>query len=199
MARGDHTSIFICRFPRILLCSLHINFIMFCRCWTTNESPWLLWLLQAPVCFTIILNFCLFLRIARVLLNRVIKPEVQPASVSQQHTYKWENSHFTPSTAHRLLIIHSYNSMLIWVWFVYREWFRASLILIPLLASHYVVLLAMNLLSNLLPPVVEIVWFYIDALFTSFQVRFRKTAVNFPPSASSHIALCVCNVIRTSG
>ena len=51
-----------------------------------------------------------------------------------------------------------------------REWFRASLILIPLLASHYIVLLAMSLLANFLPPRVEIVWFYIDQLFTSFQV-----------------------------
>ncbi|XP_022665762.1 secretin receptor-like isoform X1 [Varroa destructor] len=109
-------------------------------CWTTNESLWLLWLLQAPVCITIVLNFCLFVRIARVLLNRVVRPEVQPASTSHQYTY--------------------------------REWFRASLILIPLLASHYIVLLAMNLLANILPPVVEIVWFYIDALFTSFQGAF---------------------------
>ncbi|OQR73594.1 secretin receptor-like [Tropilaelaps mercedesae] len=111
---------------------------------------------KAPICITVVLNFCLFVRISRVLLNRVLRPEIQPASANQQHTYK--------------------------------EWFKASLILIPLLASHYVVLLAMNLLSNLMPPIVEIVWFYIDALFTSFQGAFVSFLYCFAsPEVHSHL------------
>ncbi|XP_028967764.1 secretin receptor-like [Galendromus occidentalis] len=104
-------------------------------CWTTNESIYILLVLQVPMSIAILLNFCLFLGITFTLWRRVRRPEIQPQN--RRHTY--------------------------------REWFRASLILIPLLASHYLVLLAMSLLANFLSPRVEIVWFYVDQLFTSFQ------------------------------
>lgn len=49
----------------------------------------------------------------------------------------------------------------------YRKWFKSTLVLVPLFGAHYAFLLCMSLASA--GDMLELVWLYIDQLFSSFQ------------------------------
>lgn len=49
----------------------------------------------------------------------------------------------------------------------YRKWFRSTLVLVPLFGAHYTLLLCMSLAAA--SDQVELVWLFIDQLFSSFQ------------------------------
>ncbi|KAI1289571.1 Parathyroid hormone/parathyroid hormone-related peptide receptor [Halotydeus destructor] len=53
----------------------------------------------------------------------------------------------------------------------YRKWFKSTLVLVPLFGVHYTFLLIFNSIS-LMSRDLEIVWLYVDLLFTSFQGFF---------------------------
>ncbi|XP_022257646.1 glucagon receptor-like [Limulus polyphemus] len=51
----------------------------------------------------------------------------------------------------------------------YRRWFRSTLVLVPLFGVHYAVLLGMSFSADV-NRTVELIWLYIDILFSSFQL-----------------------------
>ncbi|XP_076360738.1 parathyroid hormone/parathyroid hormone-related peptide receptor-like isoform X2 [Tachypleus tridentatus] len=53
----------------------------------------------------------------------------------------------------------------------YRKWFRSTLVLVPLFGVHYAVLLGMSFSADV-NRTVEVIWLYIDMLFSSFQGFF---------------------------
>lgn len=52
----------------------------------------------------------------------------------------------------------------------YKQWFKSTLVLVPLFGVHYMFLLIFNSFSAL-DEKVEVVWLFVDLLFTSFQVN----------------------------
>ncbi|KAG8256209.1 Parathyroid hormone/parathyroid hormone- peptide receptor [Homalodisca vitripennis] len=50
----------------------------------------------------------------------------------------------------------------------YRRWAKSTLVLVPLFGVHYIVFLVMSYVG--VDEEVELVWLFIDQLFTSFQV-----------------------------
>ncbi|XP_015786558.1 parathyroid hormone 2 receptor isoform X2 [Tetranychus urticae] len=53
----------------------------------------------------------------------------------------------------------------------YSKWFKSTLVLVPLFGVHYALLLIANWLASLSTSL-EIIWLYVDQLFTSFQGFF---------------------------
>ncbi|XP_053205350.1 parathyroid hormone/parathyroid hormone-related peptide receptor-like isoform X2 [Panonychus citri] len=53
----------------------------------------------------------------------------------------------------------------------YSKWFKSTLVLVPLFGVHYALLLVANSLASI-SHTIEIVWLYVDQLFTSFQGFF---------------------------
>ncbi|XP_023244594.1 parathyroid hormone/parathyroid hormone-related peptide receptor-like [Centruroides sculpturatus] len=52
-----------------------------------------------------------------------------------------------------------------------KKWFKSTLILVPLFGVHYALLLAVSLAASV-NEIVELVWLYIDQLFSAFQGSF---------------------------
>ncbi|XP_049274345.1 parathyroid hormone/parathyroid hormone-related peptide receptor-like [Rhipicephalus sanguineus] len=76
----------------------------------------------------------------------------------------------------------------------YRKWFKSTLVLVPLFGAHYALLLGMSLAAA--GDMLELVWLYIDQLFSSFQGFLVATLYCFlnmeaPP------AMCLLSNLRT--
>ena len=77
----------------------------------------------------------------------------------------------------------------------YSQWFKSTLVLVPLFGAHYALMLVFQSFSGLSPEV-EIVWLFVDVLFTSFQVSildpFRSIIVSLSCSLSHSFIGFLC-------
>ncbi|KAG0438891.1 hypothetical protein HPB47_016831 [Ixodes persulcatus] len=72
----------------------------------------------------------------------------------------------------------------------YRKWFKSTLVLVPLFGAHYAFLLGMSLAAA--GDLLELVWLYIDQLFSSFQGFLVATLycfLNAEVGAEAHAAM----------
>ncbi|CAG2175277.1 unnamed protein product, partial [Oppiella nova] len=72
----------------------------------------------------------------------------------------------------RVLFLKMFSSSVSVRQYKYRTWFKSTFILVPLFGVHYMFLLVFNSLSAISYDIFEIIWLYIDLLFSSFQCSF---------------------------
>ncbi|CAG2166643.1 unnamed protein product [Oppiella nova] len=69
----------------------------------------------------------------------------------------------------RVLFLKMFSSSVSVRQYKYRTWFKSTFILVPLFGVHYMFLLVFNSLSAISYDIFEIIWLYIDLMFSSFQ------------------------------
>lgn len=110
------------------------------NCWLTNENQAYFWILRAPITISLVLNLMIYIRIVLVLHSKIFSGAVT-LQTSRRDT---ENN--------------------------YKKLVRSTLVLIPLFGVHYAVLLVFQQWAVLNKyALAEVIWLYIDILFSSCQ------------------------------
>lgn len=109
-------------------------------CWLTNDNQAYFWILRAPITISILLNFLIYVKIVLVLYAKIFSGHV----VLQTSKRDTENN--------------------------YKKLLRSTLVLIPLFGVHYTALLLFQQWAELNKYVLaEVIWLYIETLFSSCQ------------------------------
>lgn len=109
-------------------------------CWLTNDNQAYFWILRAPITISILLNLIIYIRIVLVLYSKIFLG----AMTLQTSRRDTENN--------------------------YKKLVRSTLVLIPLFGVHYAILLVFQQWAVLNKyALAEVIWLYIDLLFSSCQ------------------------------